>query len=52
MKVGLVIIPSVHSVVRDTVKTAAGNDQYRTTLMLKLTLIDPMIEIIEESLNI
>lgn len=40
-EVGLVLIPSIHDVVYSTVKSASGSDQYRASLMLKLTLIDP-----------
>ena len=42
LKVGLVLIPSVHDVIKDTLKTSSGSDQYRASLMLRITLIDPI----------
>lgn len=40
-EVGLVMIPTVHDVVYSIVKSSSGADQYRASLMLKITLIDP-----------
>jgi len=40
-EVGLVMVPSIHDVSYSIIKTANGGDQYRASLMLKLTLIDP-----------
>lgn len=41
LKVGLVVIPSIFGVTKDTFKTGSGGDNFRVSLMLKLTLIDP-----------
>lgn len=40
-EVGLVMVPSVHDVVYTAIKSADGKEQYRASLMLTLTLIDP-----------
>lgn len=41
-EVGLVMIPSVHDVTYSVIRsTGEGKDQYRASLMLRITLVDP-----------